>query len=88
MPAGLVEIKYRNPIPHVSRFDTEVLQIVRRQHGILKWDTRQSEYTRTWNVRTVSWIRLPEFTVNGIPVSLEDIHFQRRLMIMVALINC
>jgi hypothetical protein len=34
------------------------------------------------------WITLPEFTVNGIPVGLEDIHFQRRLMIMVALINC
>jgi hypothetical protein len=34
------------------------------------------------------WITLPEFTINGIPVGLEDIHFQRRLMILVALINC
>jgi hypothetical protein len=25
---------------------------------------------------------------NGIPIVLKDIHFQRRLMILVALINC
>jgi hypothetical protein len=34
------------------------------------------------------WITLPELTINGIPVVLKDIHFRRRLMIMVALINC
>jgi hypothetical protein len=34
------------------------------------------------------WITLPEFTINGIPIVLKDIHFQRRLMILVALINC
>jgi hypothetical protein len=34
------------------------------------------------------WITLPELTINGKPVSMEDLHFRRRLMILVALINC
>jgi hypothetical protein len=34
------------------------------------------------------WITLPQLTINGKPVGVEDVHFKRRLMILVALINC
>lgn len=34
------------------------------------------------------WVTLPPLTVNGVPASLPEIHFQRKLVVAVALINC
>jgi hypothetical protein len=34
------------------------------------------------------WITLPAFTINGTPVRLDRFHMQRRLLVIIALINC
>jgi hypothetical protein len=44
-------------------------------------------YVETADARDI-WIRLPEFTVDGIPASLPRIHFLRRTELATALINC
>jgi len=34
------------------------------------------------------WITLPPFSINGSPAGLEPIHFKRRLIMIIAMINC